>query len=66
MGLAGGRSFDHDSHDRINLFCNLIQVRKLKVPTAKDMRHIDRKLKNCCDPSSQDEYVLDTFPFLRS
>ncbi|XP_077244011.1 cyclin H;1 isoform X2 [Tasmannia lanceolata] len=29
--------------------------RKLKIPSAKDMRHIDRKLKNCWDPSSQDE-----------
>ncbi|XP_058088823.1 cyclin-H1-1 isoform X2 [Magnolia sinica] len=30
-------------------------VRELKIPTAKDMRHIDRKLKNCWDPSSQDD-----------
>ncbi|KAH7666922.1 CyclinH/Ccl1 protein [Dioscorea alata] len=30
-------------------------VGKLKIPTAKDMRHIDRKLKNCLDPSSVDE-----------
>ncbi|KAF8394539.1 hypothetical protein HHK36_020750 [Tetracentron sinense] len=30
-------------------------VRKLKIPTAKDMRHIDRKLKCCWDPSSQDD-----------
>ncbi|KAJ6825031.1 cyclin-H1-1-like [Iris pallida] len=30
-------------------------VKKLKIPTAKDMRHIDRKLKSCWDPSSQDE-----------
>ncbi|ONK55140.1 uncharacterized protein A4U43_UnF7150 [Asparagus officinalis] len=28
---------------------------KLKIPTAKDMRHIDRKLKSCWDPSSKDE-----------
>lgn len=28
---------------------------QLKIPTAKDMRHIDRKLKGCWDPSSQDE-----------
>ncbi|KAM0947745.1 putative Cyclin-like superfamily, cyclin/Cyclin-like subunit Ssn8 [Dioscorea sansibarensis] len=32
-----------------------VQVEKLKIPTAKDMRHIDRKLKNCLDPSSVDE-----------
>ncbi|XP_072966402.1 cyclin-H1-1 [Typha angustifolia] len=30
-------------------------VGNLKIPTTKDMRHIDRKLKNCWDPSSQDE-----------
>ncbi|KAJ4954073.1 hypothetical protein NE237_030905 [Protea cynaroides] len=30
-------------------------VSKLKIPTAKDMRHIDRKLKSCWDPSSQDD-----------
>ncbi|KAH7650612.1 CyclinH/Ccl1 protein [Dioscorea alata] len=30
-------------------------VEKLKIPTAKDMRHIDRKLKNCWDPSPVDE-----------
>uniref|UniRef100_A0A1D1YBE9 Cyclin-H1-1 n=1 Tax=Anthurium amnicola TaxID=1678845 RepID=A0A1D1YBE9_9ARAE len=28
---------------------------KLKVPTTHDMKHIDRKLKSCLDPSSQDE-----------
>ncbi|XP_008811991.1 cyclin-H1-1 isoform X2 [Phoenix dactylifera] len=28
---------------------------KLKIPSTKDMRHIDRKLKSCWDPSSQDE-----------
>ncbi|OAY63683.1 cyclin-H1-1 [Ananas comosus] len=30
-------------------------VEQLKIPTAKDMRHIDRKLKSCWDPSAQDE-----------
>ncbi|KAJ0961356.1 hypothetical protein J5N97_000563 [Dioscorea zingiberensis] len=30
-------------------------VEKLKIPTAKDMRHIDRKLKNCWDPSPVDD-----------
>lgn len=28
---------------------------KLVIPSAKDMRHIDRKLRNCLDPSSQEE-----------
>lgn len=36
----------------------MLQLGKLKIPTAKDMRHIDRKLKSCWDPSSKDEYVL--------
>ncbi|XP_068642696.1 cyclin-H1-1 isoform X2 [Aristolochia californica] len=30
-------------------------VRKLKIPSTKDMVHIDRKLKKCWDPSSQDD-----------
>ncbi|KAG0455020.1 hypothetical protein HPP92_024312 [Vanilla planifolia] len=30
-------------------------VDKLSIPTAKDMRHIDRKLRSCLDPSSQEE-----------
>ncbi|KAI3841763.1 hypothetical protein MKX03_035632 [Papaver bracteatum] len=30
-------------------------VMKLKIPTAKDMRHTDRKLKSCLDPSSQED-----------
>ncbi|KAK8933200.1 Cyclin-H1-1 [Platanthera zijinensis] len=30
-------------------------VIKLAIPSAKDMRHIDRKLRCCLDPSSQDE-----------
>uniref|UniRef100_A0A0E0EUQ4 Cyclin-H1-1 n=1 Tax=Oryza meridionalis TaxID=40149 RepID=A0A0E0EUQ4_9ORYZ len=31
-------------------------VDQLKIPTPKDMRHIDRKLKHCLDPSSHDEH----------
>ncbi|XP_006651796.1 cyclin-H1-1 isoform X1 [Oryza brachyantha] len=31
-------------------------VDQLKIPTPKDMRHIDRKLKHCLDPSSQDDH----------
>ncbi|KAK3149412.1 hypothetical protein QOZ80_3AG0217100 [Eleusine coracana subsp. coracana] len=31
-------------------------VDQLKIPTVKDMRHIDRKLKYCLDPSSHDEH----------
>ncbi|KMZ56362.1 Cyclin-H [Zostera marina] len=30
-------------------------VSKLKIPSMKEMRHIDRKLTNCSDPSSHDE-----------
>ncbi|XP_074579458.1 cyclin-H1-1 [Curcuma longa] len=29
-------------------------VAQLNIPTAKDMRHIDRKLKSCWDPSTED------------
>ncbi|MQL91521.1 hypothetical protein Taro_024127 [Colocasia esculenta] len=32
-----------------------IQLSVLQIPTAHDMKHIDRKLKSCFDPSSQDE-----------
>ncbi|KAL7002964.1 hypothetical protein U1Q18_004124 [Sarracenia purpurea var. burkii] len=30
-------------------------VTKLETPTATDMKHIDRKLKSCRDPSSHDK-----------
>ncbi|CAA7402209.1 unnamed protein product [Spirodela intermedia] len=30
-------------------------VDKLRIPTAHDMKHIDRKLKSCLDPGSLDE-----------
>nr|AAU93531.1 cyclin H-1 [Zea mays] len=30
-------------------------VDQLNIPTVKDMRHVDRKLKHCWDPSSHDE-----------
>ncbi|CAD6214443.1 unnamed protein product [Miscanthus lutarioriparius] len=31
-------------------------VDQLNIPTVKDMRHVDRKLKHCWDPSSHDEH----------
>ncbi|KQK13327.1 hypothetical protein BRADI_1g09370v3 [Brachypodium distachyon] len=31
-------------------------VDQLQIPTLKDMRHADRKLKHCLDPSSHDEH----------
>ncbi|KAK1299274.1 Cyclin-H1-1 [Acorus calamus] len=34
-------------------------VQKLILPTGKDMQHINRKLKNCWDPSSRDEKERD-------
>jgi hypothetical protein len=37
------------------ILCVTLQVDQLKIPTVKDMRHIDRKLKDCLDPSSHDE-----------
>lgn len=52
-------SRQRSSHSKSELVQSLTAidslVKKLKIPTAKDMRHIDRKLKNCWDPSSQDE-----------
>jgi len=34
----------------------ILQVDQLKIPTVKDMRHVDRKLKHCWDRSSHDEH----------
>ncbi|KAL0317061.1 UNVERIFIED_CONTAM: Cyclin-H1-1 [Sesamum angustifolium] len=31
------------------------QINKLETPTSKDVKHIDRKLKSCLDPSSHDK-----------
>ncbi|CAL5434735.1 unnamed protein product [Camellia sinensis] len=31
-------------------------VSKLQIPTATDMKHVDRKLKSCRDPGSHDKY----------
>ncbi|CAL4935811.1 unnamed protein product [Urochloa decumbens] len=31
-------------------------VDQLKMPSVKDMRHLDRKLRHCWDPSSRDEH----------
>ncbi|KAL6006882.1 hypothetical protein ACLOJK_032378 [Asimina triloba] len=45
----------HTIDSLVTPHCSVSLVRSLKIPTAKDMRHIDRKLKNCWDPSSQDE-----------
>ncbi|OVA04327.1 Cyclin [Macleaya cordata] len=46
----------HTSSELIESLNNIDSwVMKLKIPTAKDMRHIDRKLKSCLDPSSQDD-----------
>lgn len=52
-------SRQHSAYSTSQLFESLKSidtlVGKLNIPTAKDMRHIDRKLKSCWDPSSQDE-----------
>jgi hypothetical protein len=37
------------------VLCVTLQVDQLKIPTVKDMSHIDCKLKDCLDPSSHDE-----------
>lgn len=38
------------------ILCASLQVDQLQIPTVKDMKHIDRKLKHCWDQSSHDEY----------
>ncbi|CAL9167531.1 unnamed protein product [Musa hybrid cultivar] len=52
-------SRQHSAYSTSQLFESLKSidslVGKLNIPTAKDMRHIDRKLKSCWDPISQDE-----------
>lgn len=52
-------SRQHASHTIQEFADSLITIdlliKRLKIPTAKDMRHIDRKLKSCWDPSTQDE-----------
>ncbi|XP_010271136.1 PREDICTED: cyclin-H1-1 isoform X2 [Nelumbo nucifera] len=52
-------SRQHSAHSILELTESLDDidswVRKLNIPTTKDMRHIDRKLKSCLDPTSQDE-----------
>ena len=41
-----------------------VQISKLETPTAKDMKHIDRKLKACRDPGSSDKYFSTNFIFI--
>ena len=41
----------------------ILQVDQLNIPTVKDMRHVDRKLKHCWDPSSHDEQALSFLSF---
>lgn len=52
-------SRQHQAHNISLLIESLnnidVLVGKLAIPTAKDMRHIDRKLRSCLDPSSQDD-----------
>ncbi|KAG9450096.1 hypothetical protein H6P81_010061 [Aristolochia fimbriata] len=52
-------SRQHSTHSKEEFEESLSKIdslaTKLKIPTTKDMVHIDRKLKKCWDPSSQDE-----------
>lgn len=43
-----------------------MQISKLETPTAKDMKHIDRKLKACRDPGSSDKYFSTNFIFIET
>ena len=43
-----------------NFLLATVQVSKLETPTATDMKHIDRKLKSCRDPSSHEKYCRCT------
>ncbi|RLN39506.1 hypothetical protein C2845_PM01G28870 [Panicum miliaceum] len=38
------------------IYKSVVRVDQLKIPTVKDMRHVDRKLKHCWDRSSHDEH----------
>ncbi|KAI3457726.1 hypothetical protein Pfo_014389 [Paulownia fortunei] len=52
-------SRQHPAHgiSDINLSLNAIDmlINKLETPTSKDVKHIDRKLKSCLDPSSHEK-----------
>ncbi|KAL0401191.1 UNVERIFIED_CONTAM: Cyclin-H1-1 [Sesamum latifolium] len=52
-------SRQHPAHatSELNLALNAIDmlINKLETPTSKDVKHIDRKLKSCLDPSSHDK-----------
>ncbi|GFQ06189.1 cyclin-h1-1 [Phtheirospermum japonicum] len=52
-------SRQHPAHNfsDLNLCLNAIDtlINKLETPTSKDVKHIDRKLKSCLDPSSHDK-----------
>ncbi|KAK6155316.1 hypothetical protein DH2020_009564 [Rehmannia glutinosa] len=52
-------SRQHPAHNisDLNLSLNAIDmlISKLETPTSKDVKHIDRKLKSCLDPSSHEK-----------
>lgn len=52
-------SRQHPAHDlsELNLSLNAIDglINKLETPTSKDVKHIDRKLKSCLDPTSHEK-----------
>lgn len=38
-----------------------MQVKKYKIPSEKELKHINRKLKSCWGHSSHDEYFLQPY-----
>ncbi|CAA0837006.1 Cyclin-H1-1 [Striga hermonthica] len=51
------RQHSADKFSDLTLSLNTIDtlINKLETPTSKDVKHIDRKLKSCLDPSSHDK-----------
>ncbi|KAK4484305.1 hypothetical protein RD792_006882 [Penstemon davidsonii] len=52
-------SRQHPAHATSELILSLnaidTLINKLETPTSKDVKHVDRKLKSCLDPSSHDK-----------
>ncbi|KAK4485152.1 hypothetical protein RD792_007765 [Penstemon davidsonii] len=54
-------SRQHPAHATSELILSLnaidTLINKLETHTSKDVKHVDRKLKSCLDPSSHDKYI---------
>lgn len=57
--LKSVHSRQHPAHgtSELNVSLNAIDglINKLETPTSKDVKHIDRKLKSCLDPTSHEK-----------